>query len=83
MRIAKSSAKVAIKTSTGLTQRMNIGKTIIQGAVLESHICTSTMDQLPKLAYKNPEDLYLYKGVPIPHLEMVDDILTVTNVKSP
>ena len=39
------------------------------------------MDQLAKLAYKNPEDLYLYKGVPIPTLEMVDDILTVTNVE--
>ena len=53
----------------------------MQGTVWGSLICTSTMDQLPKLAYKNPEDLYMYKGVSIPPLEMVDDILTVTNVE--
>ena len=31
LHIANSSAKVARKTSTGLTQRMNIGETIMQG----------------------------------------------------
>ena len=52
----------------------------MQGTVWGSLSCTSTMDQLSKLSYRNPEELFKYKGVPIPPLEMVDDILTVTNV---
>ena len=52
----------------------------MQGTVWGSLCCTSTIDQLGKLAYSNPDALYKYKGVPIPPLGMVDDILTVTNV---
>ena len=37
---------------------------------------------LGKRVYKNPELLYKYKGVPIPNLRMVDDILSVTNVEN-
>ena len=53
----------------------------MQGTVWGSLSCTSTMDQLSKLSYRNPEELFKYKGVPIPPLEMVDDILTVTSVE--
>ena len=44
-------------------------------------MCTSTMDELPKKAYEKPDDLYKYKGVPIPPLEMIDDVLTVTTAE--
>jgi hypothetical protein len=37
------------------------------------------MDKLGKLCYENPHNLYSYKGVPIPPLGMVDDILTVSS----
>ena len=53
----------------------------MQGTVWGSLMCTSTMDELPKQAYEKPEDLYMYKGVRIPPLEMIDDILTVTNAE--
>ena len=37
------------------------------------------VDKLGKHAYEHPELLYKYKGVPIPPLGMVDDILSVTD----
>ena len=75
-------SKVAIKTSAGITKQMTIEEHIIQGTVWGSLICTCTMDKLSKDVYKEPEDLYKYKGVSIPPLEMVDDILTVTSVEN-
>ena len=74
-------AKVAIKTSNGISKRITIQDTIMQGTVWASLICTSTIDTLGKQCYKSPEALYQYKGVPIPPLGMVDDILCVTNVE--
>ena len=44
-------------------------------------MCTSTLDLLGKLPYSKQDLLYKYKGVPIPPLGMVDDILTVTDVE--
>ena len=61
---------------------MNIKENIMQGTVWGSLMCTCTMDNLSKEAYRNPDELYKYKGVSIPPLEMVDDILTVTNVEN-
>ena len=75
-------AKVAIKTSAGITKRMTIKENIMQGTVWGSLMCTCTMDKLSKDSYTKPLELYSYKGVPVPPLEMVDDILTVTNVEN-
>ena len=76
-----NNAKVAIKTSTGITNRIAISNTIMQGTVWGSLLCTSTIDTLGKKCYEEPEKLYHYKGIPIPPLGMVDDILSVTNVE--
>ena len=71
-------AQVAVKTSHGLTQRVNISNIIMQGTVWASLFCMATMDKLAKHAYQNKNLLYKYKGkVDVPPLEMVDDILTV------
>ena len=71
-------AKVAVKTSGGLSKRVNIGNIIMQGSVWGSMCCVVLMDKLGKLAYKNPQLLYYYKGVvACPPLQMVDDILGV------
>ena len=71
-------AQVAVKTSHGLTQRVNISNIIMQGTVWGSLFCTATMDKLAKLAYQNKNFLYQYKGkVDVPPLEMVNEILTV------
>ena len=73
-------AQVTVKTKKGTTDRVSISNVIMQGTVWGSLCCTSTIDQLGKQAYSNPDALYKYKGVPIPPLGMVDDILTVPNV---
>ena len=71
-------AKVAVKTSGGISQRVNIRKIIMQGSVWGSLCCVVLMDKLGKIAYKNPQLLYMYKGVvACPPLQMVNDILGV------
>ena len=75
-------AQVAVKTKTGTTERTCISEIIMQGTVWGSLMCTSTMDKLGKEAYNKPQNLYKYKGVPIPPLGMVDDIITVSSVEN-
>ena len=75
-------AKVAVKVHSGITKRVNINENIMQGTVWGSLFCTCTIDKLGKHAYEHTEMLYKYKGVPIPPLGMVDDILTVSDVKN-
>ena len=61
---------------------LTITNTIMQGTVWGSLLCTSTVDMLGKISYSTPQTLYTYKGVPIPPLGMVDDIICVTNVEN-
>ena len=75
-------AKVAVKIAGGITERFTIGENVMQGTVWGSLTCTCTMDSLAKKMNKVPEKLYNYKGVLIPPLKMVDDILTVTDVEN-
>ena len=76
--LSNSSAQVAIKTSTGLTDRISILNIVMQGTVWGSIFCVALMDQLVKLAKNNKQLLFYYKGiVPIPPLEMVDDVLGI------
>ena len=53
----------------------------MQGTVWGSLLCTSTVDSLGKKCSNMSEGLYEYRGIPIPPLGMVDNILSVTNVK--
>ena len=72
-------ALIAIKTSSGLTERDIIENTIMQGTVFGSLICTTVMDKLAKIFYNTENLLYKYKNdVDIPVLGMVDDVLNVT-----
>ena len=73
-------ANIAIKTSSGTTKPIIISEVIMQGTVWGSLFCTSTIDKLGKQVYQMPEMCYNYKGVQIPPLGMVDDIISVTNV---
>ena len=71
-------AKIAIKTTTGKTGEIVIENTIMQGTVFGNIICTSVIDKLAKIFYKNDDILYKYKGeVEVPILGMVDDVLAV------
>ena len=40
--------------------------------------CTNSMDKLGKIVYKDEKLLYTYKGTKVPCLQMVDDIITIT-----
>ena len=67
------------KTSSNISNALNyIQNTIMQGTVFGSIICTSVMDKLAKIFYKNPDLVYKYKEkVDVPVLGMVDDVLSV------
>ena len=55
----------------------------MQGTVFGSIICTSVMDKLAKIFYKDPDLVYKFKNkVEVPVLGMVDDILCVSRCSS-
>ena len=81
--LANESAQIAIKTSSGTTERIAINNTIMQGTVWAGLFCTCTMDKLGKEAYANPELLYRYReAVEVPPLEMVDDVVIASECGS-
>jgi hypothetical protein len=77
--LANESAHIAVKSAFGTSERTTIKNTIMQGTVWAGLLCTSTMDKLGKLVYKNPETAFKYRDkVVVPPLEMVDDVLTIS-----
>ena len=48
-------AMVAVKTSNGMSKRINLSNVIMQGTVWGGLMCTSRMDKLGKFAYNNPQ----------------------------
>ena len=71
-------ARIAVKTPEGKSDRVSISNIIMQGTVWGSLMCTTSMDKLGQLVYKNKDLIYKYKGVVgTPCLGMVDDILCV------
>ena len=68
---------------SGTTDSINIRETVMQGTVWGGLMCTTTMDQLGKIVYKDEKLTYKYKGeVPVPPLEMVDDVVTISECGS-
>ena len=81
--LASESANIAVKTSTGISERKDIRNVIMQGTVWAGMQCTATMDKLGKIVYDNPDIAYKYREkVVVPPLEMCDDILTVSKCGS-
>ena len=77
------SANIAIKTSSGTTERFNILKTTMQGTVWSGLMCTVTMDKLCQLILQDEHILYKYRNkVMVPPLEMVDDIISAVKCGS-
>ena len=69
-------ARIAINTPSGKTERVAIHKTVMQGTVWAGLMCTCTMDKLGSQAYGDPNLLYKYRGeVNVPPLQMVDDVI--------
>ena len=76
-------ANIAIKTSSGNTDRFTILKTAMQGTVWAGLMCTVTMDKLCKLILADENMLYKYRGkVLVPPLQMVDDIISAVKCGS-
>ena len=76
--LENNNAQVAVKTSSGISKRVNIKNIIMQGSVWGSICCVVLMDKLGQLAYSNPDLLYYYKGVvATPPLQMIDDVLGI------
>ena len=70
-------AQVAFKTQSGITSRLNVNNIIMQGTVWGGLYCTTMMNNLGEISYQD-KNIYKYKGeVPIPTLQMVDDILGI------
>ena len=73
-----ASAEVAIKVSTGITDRATIMKIVMQGTVWANMFCVVLLDKLGKFVYNNPRLLYYYnQEVAVPPLQMVDDVLSI------
>ena len=76
--LENQNVQVAVKTSSGLTQREAISNTTMQGTVWGGIFCTTKMKRLGTIKYDNPDHLYTYNtSVVIPALEMVDDTLDI------
>ena len=75
---SNETANIAIRTSSGTTDRFSISKIVMQGTVWGGLKCSTTMDGLPKHVLQDTQAMYKYRGlVSIPPLEMVDDVITV------
>ena len=77
---SNKSARIAIKTSSGITDRFTIHKKVMQRTLWAGLMCAFTMDKLGKLAYNDNTLLYKYRNeVEVPPLEMIDDVITASN----
>ena len=54
-------AKVAVKTTKGISKRINIQNLIMQGSVFGGLLCTTSMDKLGKLVYEEEKLINKYK----------------------
>ena len=69
---------VAVKTSMGLTERVNLQNIVMQGGKWGPLKCSNTIDKIGKKCVNRGEHLYTYKGrVRIMPLGMVDDLLAI------
>ena len=72
------SAQFVVKSGGGKSDPMNIKNFIMQGGVMGRLFCTNSMDKLGKIIYEDDKLLYAHKGTKVPCLQMVDDIITIT-----
>ena len=74
-----SLSKVAIKTPVGLTQRVDILKTVNQGEVLSPLKATISVDSIKREQMENlDEHLYRYQGEVAIHAQNHDKLKKVT-----
>ena len=70
---------VAINTSVGQTERVNMPQIVMQGGTWGSILCSNSIDKIGRKCHETGENLYTYKNrVKILPLGMVDDLLCVS-----
>ena len=81
---SNKTANIAIRTSSGTTERFSISDIVMQGTVWGGGLkCTTTMDSLPQQVLQDSQLMYKYRGlVSIPPLEMVDNVITAVECGS-
>ena len=68
----------AVKTAVGLTDRVNIEKTVTQGGTFGPIQCSNSIDKVGQKCFEKGEHLFVYKKmVRVLPLSMVDDLLTI------
>ena len=69
--------RMCVETQFGQSDRVELGKVVMQGSVPGGLICSNQLSKLCNKLYKDG-DVYMYRGkVPIPALAMVDDIASI------
>ena len=70
---------VAVKTTVGLTDRVNIPNIVTQGGTFGPIECANSIDKVGQKCYSRGEHLFVYKrSVRVLPLSMVDDLLTIS-----
>lgn len=76
-------SSISIKTPMGMTGRKSMEKIVMQGSKFGSLLCSNSTDKIGKESLKDEENVFKYKEcLPIPILEMVDDLLTISECGS-
>ena len=71
---------MAVNTSVGLTDRVDIPLVVMQGGTWGPIKCSNSIDKIGKKCHDNGKHSYLYKNrVRILPLGMVDDIIAISN----
>ena len=70
--------KVSVVTPNGQTERITIDSIVMQGEVFGPLECSVSIDTFGKECLSEEKYLYIYKGVKIPPLAMVDDLLCIS-----
>ena len=73
-------AKVVVKTPSGITDKFELNRTVMQGMVFAPIKCSIQIYSLGRDCLANGDGLYEYKNVvDVPALSMIDDIVGVTS----
>ena len=75
---ANKNNKVSVVTPNGQTERITINNIVMQGEVFGPLECSVSVDTFGKECLSKDIYLYSYKGVKIPPLAMIDDLLCIS-----
>ena len=68
---------MCVETKFGKSERAKLQNIVMQGSVSGGTFCSNQLSKLCNKAYKEG-DVYMYGGIPIPPLAMVDDIANIS-----